>query len=53
VADDDFGDYEFFLNAGFKWSFHKHHPPRVRWITKAVAKARGRAASDRNSRSEP
>lgn len=24
VADDDFGDYEFFFNAGFKWSFHKH-----------------------------
>jgi hypothetical protein len=24
VANDDFGDYEFFFNAGFKWSFHKH-----------------------------
>ncbi len=24
VADDDFGDYEFFFNAGFKWSFHNH-----------------------------
>lgn len=24
VADDDFGNYEFFFNAGFKWSFHKH-----------------------------
>lgn len=24
VADDDFGNYEFFFNAGFKWSFHKN-----------------------------
>jgi hypothetical protein len=24
VADDDFGDYEFFFNAGFKWTFHEH-----------------------------
>jgi hypothetical protein len=24
VAGDTFGDYEFFFNAGFKWSFHKH-----------------------------
>ena len=23
VADDDFGDYEFFFNAGFKWTFHE------------------------------
>ena len=24
IADDDFGDYEFFFNAGFKWSFCEH-----------------------------
>jgi hypothetical protein len=24
VAGEDFDDYEFFFNAGFKWSFHKH-----------------------------
>lgn len=24
VADDDFGNYEFFFNAGFKWTFHEH-----------------------------
>lgn len=24
VADDNFGDYEFFFNAGFKWTFHEH-----------------------------
>ena len=24
VADDDFGDYEFFFNAGFKWALDEH-----------------------------
>jgi hypothetical protein len=24
VSDQDYGDYDFFFNAGFKWTFHEH-----------------------------
>jgi hypothetical protein len=44
VATEDFGDYEFFFNAGFKWTFHRH----VTFLASAgrtLAESRGEGAA--------